>query len=197
LDFLQGIPPALVYFILGLGAALENLFPPLPADTFVVFGGFLAGRGQLGAWFVWGVTWACNVGSALAVYGLGRRYGPGFFGTGAGRHILNERQMRRMAGFYGRWGYAAIFFTRFLPGLRAVVPAFAGVSRAPFLPVAIPMVLASGLWYGALVWLGATAGQNLDSVLDALGSVNRILLALALLFGALVLVWWIRSRRQS
>jgi membrane protein DedA with SNARE-associated domain len=196
LEFVEGLPPVAVYAALGLGAALENLFPPVPADTFVLLGGFLAGRGTGVAWIVWLATWSCNVVSALLVYGVGRRYGPIFFEVGMGRHVLDERQMRRMARFYARWGYPAIFLTRFLPGLRAVVPAFAGVSRRPFLPVAVPVVLASGVWYGGLVWVGATAGQNLEALLAALDRLNRGLLVAAVVVGALVAYWWVRTRRR-
>jgi hypothetical protein len=38
-------------------AALENIIPPVPADTAVALGAFLAGRGTLNAWAVFGITW--------------------------------------------------------------------------------------------------------------------------------------------
>src|SRR5688572_462279 len=134
LDFLTGLPPVLVYLVVGVGAAIENLIPPVPADVFVLLGGFVAARGAARPLVVWLVTWAFNVTTAMLVYGLGYRYGKSFFETGIGRHFLNAHQMKRMNGFYERFGYFAIFLTRFLPGLRAVVTAFAGVTKRPFLP---------------------------------------------------------------
>lgn len=192
-----GLPPALLYALLGLGSALENLIPPIPADTFILLGGFLAGRGALDPWLVFAITWGCNVLSALAVYGLGLRYGRSFFETGAGRHVLHEGQLERMREFYRRWGHAAIFLTRFLPGLRAVVPAFAGVSHQPFLPVAVPLALASAIWYGLLVWIGATFGRNLSTMLGWLGDANRVLLLVALVLAAAIGAWWYRTRRRE
>jgi len=197
LGFLGGLRPSVVYAILGSGAALENLVPPVPADTFVFLGGFLAGTGRADAWTVFGVTWSANVGSALAVYAAGHRYGPGFFSRGLGRYLLSEEHLRRMRGFYRRWGLPAIFFTRFLPGLRAVVPAFAGVTHQPFLPVAVPIAVASAVWYGALVWLGTTAGRNLEGVWIGIRETNRMLLVVALVLASAVLFWWIRTRRQG
>jgi membrane protein DedA with SNARE-associated domain len=196
LTFLGNLPPALVYAVLGAGAALENLIPPVPADTFVLLGGFLTARGRADPWVVWAVTWAFNVGSALLVYWIGHRHGRSFFETGLGRHVLNEHQLHRMQRFYERFGSFAIFFTRFLPGLRAVVPAFAGVSHQPFLPVALPVAAASGLWYGALVWLGATAGENLDTLIGWVQGTNRLLLLVALLLTGALAWWWHRSRRH-
>lgn len=193
-DLLEPLAPALLYTVLGVGAALENVVPPVPADTFVLLGGFLAALGKAGVWWVFLATWGGNVCSALVVFALGRRYGRPFFEKGWGRWLLNPRQLERVRGFFDRWGFFAIFFTRFLPGFRAVVPVFAGVSRQPFVPVAVPLVTASALWYGALVWLGATAGRNLDRVLRWLQGVNTWLLAVTALLALAVGVWWWRSR---
>jgi membrane protein DedA with SNARE-associated domain len=196
LAFLGRLPAALIYAVLGVGAALENLVPPVPADTFVLLGGFLAARGRADVWLVWAVTWSFNVGSALLVYWIGHRHGRTFFEHGLGRHVLNEHQLERMQHFYRRFGPFAIFLTRFLPGLRAVVPAFAGVSHQRFLPVAIPVAAASALWYGAVVWLGATAGRNLEAILRTLEETNLVLLGVAALLGGGVAWWWVRTRRH-
>lgn len=194
LSFVAGLPTALVYAVLGAGSALENILPPVPADTFILLGGFLAGRGRADAWLVFGVTWTCNVASALAVYWTGHRYGRSFFEVGMGRHILNGHQLGRVQRFYRRWGTPAIFLTRFLPGLRAVVPAFAGVTHRGFVSVALPLAAASAIWYGILVWVGATTARNLGTIVGWLESANRWLLAVALLIGAGVVAWWWRSR---
>jgi membrane protein DedA with SNARE-associated domain len=197
LGFVMGLPPALLLTVLGVGSALENLLPPVPADTFILLGGFLAGRGHLDPWLVFAVTWSCNVGSALGVYWMGHRYGRSFFEVGMGRHVLTAYQLERMRKFYARWGTSAIFITRFLPGLRAVVPAFAGISHRPFLPVAAPLAVASGIWYGALVWIGATTARNLGTILGWLDSANRWLLGAAVALAVAVALWWWKSRHPA
>lgn len=195
--FVTSLAPALIYLLLGAGAAVENVIPPIPADTFVLLGGFLAALDRVDAWWVFLATWGANVGSALVVYGLGHRYGRPFFEQGWGQHLLNERQFARMRGFFDRWGFFAIFFTRFLPGFRAVVPVFAGVTHQPFVPVAVPLVAASALWYGGLVWVGATTGRNLDALLAWLEGVNRGLLAVAVVVALVLGVWWWRTRHGA
>ncbi len=197
LSFIDQLPAWLVYAGLGAGAAIENVIPAVPADTFVVFGAFLSALGDLKPGWVFAVTWGCNVASALVMYRVGHTHGRSFFDVGWGRHVLNARQMERVARFYGRFGTLAIFFTRFLPGLRAVVPVFAGVTHQRFLPVALPIAVASGIWYGMLVWVGAFAGQNLDAVQAMLAGVNRWLLAAAVLVGGAVAIWWWRTRHHE
>lgn len=197
LVWLEGIPRGLVYVALGAGAAVENVVPAVPADTFVVLGGFLAAVGDLQARWVFLATWLCNVASALAMYRVGRTHGRSFFTVGWGRRLLNAHQMERLMGFYARFGTPAIFLTRFLPGLRAVVPVFAGVTHQPFLPVALPLALASAIWYGALVWAGTVAGHNLDRVLALLGEVNLWLLGGAAVLGGGASAWWWRTRHHG
>ena len=196
-SLLTSLLPVWVYLFLGVGAALENIVPPIPADSFVVLGGFLAAQGQVDAFGVFLATWGANVTSALLVYAGGFRYGGEFFDHGWGRLLLKPGQLDRVRAFYERWGHVAIFLTRFLPGFRAVVPVFAGVTRQPFLPVAVPLVVASAIWYGALTWAGALAGRNLDLILEWVGSVNRVLLIAALCLGAALGYWWYRSRDQG
>ena len=194
LSFLDGLPPLLVYLALGAGAATENVVPPVPADTFVLLGGFVAALGRADPVWVFAATWGGNVGSALLVYWLGYHYGRPFFEHGWGRRLLDPEQLRKVSSFYERWGVRAIFLSRFLPGFRAVVPVFAGVSHLKGRYVAPPVLVASALWYGGLVWLGSTAGRNLDQILGWVRNVNRTLLIVALLLLAVLGVWGGRSR---
>lgn len=190
-----GLPPGIIYGVLGAGAAVENVIPAIPADTFVLLGGLLSSTASgVQARWVFLATWLANVASALVMYRVGHTHGRDFFRQGWGRRLLNAHQMERMDRFYRRFGVGAVFLTRFLPGLRSVVPVFAGVTHQPFLPVALPIALASALWYGALVWAGREAGRNLDRVRAVLDDVNLVLLAVALVAVAAVAVWWWRTR---
>lgn len=198
LAWLVGLPPVLIYLTLGVGAAVENVVPAVPADTFVLLGGFLAAiRDALDPRWVFASTWFFNVASALAMYRLGDTHGRSFFRTGWGRHLLNPRQMERMRLFYREWGTLAIFFTRFLPGLRSVVPIFAGISHQGFLSVLFPLAAASALWYGGLVWAGMVAGRNLPRVRALFSDVNTVLLAVAVVVGGAILLWWWRTRKHE
>ena len=197
LAWAEGVPHLLVYLALGAGAAVENVVPAVPADTFVVLGGFLAALGDLRARWVFLATWVCNVASALVMYRIGRTHGREFFVSGRGRWLLSPYQMERLAGYYGRWGPHAVFLTRFLPGVRAVVPVFAGVMHQRLPALAIPLATASALWYGALVWAGTVAGHNLDRILALLGRVNLWLLAVTVVVGAAALAWWWRTRHHG
>jgi len=197
LAFLDGLPPVLVYVVLGLGAAIENVLPPIPADTFVLAGGFISARGVASPVGVFLVTWLANAASALGVYWIGLRRGHAFFEAGPGSRLLSAHQLRSVSAFYERWGVLALLFTRFLPGLRVVAPVFAGVSGQPVWRVAPPVVLASAVWYGGLVWVGATARQQMAEADQWVNQVNKGFLAVALLAALVLFVWWRRTRAPN
>jgi membrane protein DedA with SNARE-associated domain len=197
LGWLAQLPPVFIYAVIGVGAAVENIVPPIPADTFVLLGAFLSETTGATPLLIFLVTWTANVGSAVGVYYLAHRYGQSFFATNVGHWLLLPRQLQQIGGFYARWGTPAIFVSRFLPAFRALVPVFAGVTRVPLRRVLLPMAAASALWYGALVYLGAMAGRNWEAILGFVSRVSGVLLAVAVVLIAAVAWWWWRSRRRE
>lgn len=196
LHALTTLPPILLYILLGAGAAIENVVPPVPADTFVLAGALLAAQGAADPWIVFFATWVFNVASAVGVYLVARRYGQAFFKMPIARWLLREHQLEQIGRFYGGWGVPAIFLSRFLPAWRAMVPVFAGISHMGAWKVIPPMAVASGLWYGLLVYLGAVMGRRLSFIVDLFHSINSVLLWIALGLLAAAAVWWWRSRHQ-
>ena len=197
-DIIQSLaaqPAWLIYVIVGLGAAVENVFPPVPADTFALFGAFLAAQGQADPWTVFAVVWVGNVATAVLTYELSKVYGRRFFATRVGHWVLHPGQLEQVGRFYARWGHAAIFFSRFIPAVRAVAPVFAGTTHQPFWRTFIPLAIASGIWYGAIVWAGATAGSNWAAIQAALAPYNRALVILGIVLLAVIGTWWWKSRR--
>ncbi|MDE2982568.1 MAG: DedA family protein [Gemmatimonadota bacterium] len=197
LSLLAELPAPLAYTLLAVGAAIENILPVVPADTFIVAGGFIAGLGTVHPLGVFGVVWGGNVGGAVAVYGAGRRYGPSFFRTGPGRRLAGERRMEKLQAFYRRWGLVAIFLARFLPGFRAVVPVFAGVTQLEPSRAIPPMVVASAIWYGALLQVGYLGGDNIEAVAATLEQANRGLLIASVALVVLIAGLWWRARRKG
>jgi membrane protein DedA with SNARE-associated domain len=197
LEYLVGLPPALIYLLIGAGAAIENIIPPVPADTFVLLGAFVAANGNASPFLVFLVTWGANVLSALIVFAIARRFGPSFFERHRiGHWLIRPRQLARITRFYDRWGTPAILVSRFLPAFRAIVPVFAGITRVPKRRVILPVAAASAAWYGLLVFLGTTAGRNLDAILAALDRAGAILVVVALILVVLGGVWWWKTRHE-
>lgn len=197
LEWLKSLPPLLVYLVVGGIAAVENVFPPVPADVVALFGGFLAGQGTGHPLAMFLVVWGGNVSTAILMYWVGRKKGTQFFQTRLGRIILHPGQMEKLSRFYQRRGTIVIFISRFLPMFRAVVPIFAGTSGVGFWRASLPMALASAAWYGAIVYLGATAGENWEEIRAAVEASGKWLAIAAAVLALLVGRWWWKSRKHA
>ena len=196
LDWLSGLPPAALYAALAVVSAAENVFPPLPADTVVAFGAFLAARGQatlLGAFLA---TWLGNVSGALLVYVLGRRYGARYAHQWMAR-FGGPRSESRLQAMYARRGILALFLSRFIPGLRALVPPFAGALHIPALRATLAIAIASGIWYGIVTWIAYRVGSDWETLQERLRGAG---MTAALIAGAMALLataWYLIGRRRA
>ena len=191
----MALPPAAVYTVIGALAAVENVFPPVPADTAVALGAFLSAGGRISATAVFLITWVANVATATSVYLAGRTLGRSFFRGRLGRRLMHPRHLARLEDLYRHYGSWGIFFSRFIPGVRGVVPPFAGVAHLSFWRSVPPMAVASGIWYGVLTFAAATLVKRLDDLVAFVGNFSLVAVLVGLAGGCVVvyLVW--RRRR--
>jgi membrane protein DedA with SNARE-associated domain len=200
LDWLTGLPPVLVYVILAALSAIENIFPPVPADVAVVLGAFLGHRGVTSPWLLGFVCWVANVVSAAWMYDIARRRGPAFFASGWPAALMPPAAQDAIRDAYACYGVWGIFFTRFLPAVRSAVTPFAGVAGMPPLRVLPPAAAASALWYAFLVAAGTLVGNNWERAERLVTNANRALGLVALAFTVAFGVWlWrrVRARRSA
>ena len=195
LGWLSALPVVALYAAMFIAAAVENIFPPIPADTIVAFGSFLAARGQgtiLGAFLA---VWIGNLAGASVMYAAGRRYGA----SHVEKRLLKDKGAAAegtLRTLYERYGIGALFLSRFVPGVRAIVPPFAGALRVPFIPAIAVMGVASGIWYGLVAWLAFRAGSNWDALQGTIkqyGTIAALVAVAVVLVGAIV--WFFKKRR--
>jgi membrane protein DedA with SNARE-associated domain len=193
--WLSHVPLAALYLVMALFAAFENVFPPIPADTVVALGSWLAARGQGSPLWAFLATWIGNVAGAAAMYFVGRRHGTAWIERRF-PSIADEKNERRMRELHGKYGAASLFLSRFIPGVRALVPPFAGALRLPALTSLASIAIASGIWYGLVSYLAFRAGADWGALTARIARFGRwSAFAAALVVGAGALVWWMRRRR--
>jgi membrane protein DedA with SNARE-associated domain len=97
---------------------------------------------------------------------------------------------------YARWGTAGIFVSRFLPGLRAAVPPFAGIAGLEPAKALLPAAVASAIWYAFLAFAGYEVAENWDAVKALVAGTNRALGLAAVVVAAIAFVWLRRRSRR-
>jgi membrane protein DedA with SNARE-associated domain len=194
---LASLPEGVVYAVIGILASVENVFPPVPADTAVALGAFLSNTGTVSAWSIFGVTWAANVGSGIGVYVAARTWGRRFFTGRLGRRLLNPKHLQKLERLYDRHGTWGIFISRFVPGARAVIPLFGGIAGLKGIRALLPMAVASAIWYGVLTFAAATLIPKLEHVAAFAVGLNWAGLGLATVVVAVVLWATVLRRRRA
>jgi undecaprenyl-diphosphatase len=156
------------YVVVGVMAFFETgAFVGLiaPGETFLIFGGVVAGQGTISLVALIAIVWTCAVLGDLASFYAGRRLGRAFLIKHGSKVQITEERVHQVEGFFDRHGGKAIFLGRFVGLVRAVNPFLAGSSGMPlrrFLPYDI---IGAGAWATMLLVLGYIFWQSFDRVL--------------------------------
>ncbi len=196
LDWLATLPPEALLPVMALLAALENVFPPIPADVLVAFGGFIAARNDESPIPSFLAIWLGNIAGAMLMFVVGRRLGREWI---AKRFHLapGGSNEKRLTDAYARYGTAGLFVSRFLPAFRALVPPMAGALHLSLPRVVIAISLASAAWYGFITWLAFSAGSNWEMLVGEIARAGKWTAAAAVAIVVVVVAgWWIKRRRS-
>ena len=136
-----------------------------PGETFLIFGGVVAGQGKISLVALIALVWTAAVLGDLASFYAGRRLGRRFLEKHGPKVSITEERLQSVEAFFDRHGGKAIFLGRFVGLVRAVNPFLAGSSGMPlrrFLPYD---VIGAGAWATMLLVLGYIFWQSFDRVL--------------------------------
>ena len=150
----------------------------------MLFAGFNVSQGHL---TLLGVIVFGVLGDVL---GASIAYGIGYFGRlelierhGNKLHVSPQR-LQRAHRWFERFGSPVVFFSRFVPFVRAVFPYAAGVAEMPFWRFITFATLGSIVWMTGLGLLGREVGSNWQHWRHYLEYVDYV--AAAILVGAVV-----------
>ncbi|MGI9953086.1 DedA family protein [Moorellaceae bacterium AZ2] len=178
---------------------LENLFPPIPSEVILTFGGFMTTFSNMR---VWGVILSATLGSvfgAVVLYSLGRVLNiyrlEHLFGSKWGRMMgLRSEDVRKAEKWFIQYGSKAVFLCRFVPIVRTLISIPAGISGMK-LEVFLPLTtLGTLIWNTVLVYLGRLAGNAWETIAMYL-NLYSMLAAASLLLAALLLGGILIKRR--
>jgi membrane protein DedA with SNARE-associated domain len=196
LEWVAHLPEVLVYVVLMALSAIENVFPPVPADVAVVLGAFLAQHGLTSAPLLGVLCWLANTASSSGMFFYARRHGRRFFEAGWRRKLMPPEAMAAIERAYARHGVLGIFVSRFLPGIRAAVTPFAGVVGMSPVRALVPAAAASAIWYAVLVGFGSFLGVNWKAARAILDDANRVLALISVAITVGIAVWLWRRRKS-
>ena len=185
------------YPVLMLVVAIEALGVPLPGETAVIFAGLAASSGRLS------IVLVIVSASAAAIIGdnigfqIGRRGGrtllerPGRF--------YDERQRVLAVGdpFFERHGPKAVFFGRWIAGLRVWASWLAGASSMRWRPFLLWNALGGISWATSVSLAAYFGGKAVEHVVADIGLYGLIAAAVLIALAAVVLIRRQRTARRA
>lgn len=162
---------------------IENLFPPIPSEVILTFGGFMTTYTSMTAA---GVILSATLGSVLGaviLYYAGRliprRRLEALLGGKAGETLGFEKEdVGDAAEWFEKRGMAAVLICRCVPIIRSLISIPAGMAGMKMLPFLLLTAAGSLVWNTALVLAGAAAGASWERILAAMDTYSNAAVAL-------------------
>jgi membrane protein DedA with SNARE-associated domain len=194
LEYLDSLPDYLVYVSLGLSSFVENLFPPVPGDTIIVFGAFLVGIGRLDLFWVYFSTTLGSLSGFMSLFWIGRYLGRRFF-IERDYRFIKAKDIIKAEEWFRKYGYFLIVLNRFIPAIRSVISVAGGISGLSGPKVSVLALLSCAVWNIIWTLLGYALGSNWDAFKTRMSAIMmRYNIAILVLFCMFVL--FIIIRRQ-
>ena len=179
---------------------LENVFPPIPSEPFLLGAGFATVDGKMSlSWSILAATIGSLIGATVFYYigivipearirSLLRRYGK--------FALLGEDDLDRALAWFVGHGRAVVFFGRCIPLVRTLISVPAGLTRMPLPQFLAYSAAGTALWSTFLIVVGRLLGAKYEDALIYLDRFQYLVVALVVIAVATFVVVRIRSRRR-
>lgn len=200
-EFVISIMNQFGYFGIFFLIFIENIFPPIPSEVVLLFGGFMTTYSKLN---LIGMVIFSTLGStvgAIVLYFIGK--------------ILNKERLKRIvSGKIGKvlrlkasdidkadhWfdtkGNKTVFFCRFIPVVRSLISIPAGMSEMAMGKFLLYTITGSLIWNTVLLFVGSKVGENWKRIEAIMSQYSHIILIL-LIIGFLGFVIYHFSKKKK
>lgn len=180
--------------------AIENIFPPIPSEVILLFGGFMTTYSELSIIIMIIFATLGSLIGAIILYYIGR--------------LLNKERLKKIiSGRIGRilrlknsdidkadqWfdtkGNKTVFFCRFIPIVRSLISIPAGMSEMPLGKFFLYTTFGSLIWNSVLIVIGALVGEKWESILNIFDTYSHIVLILLIIIFLIAIYFFYNKKK--
>ena len=184
--------------------AIENIFPPIPSEVILVFGGFMTTYTSLSILIM---VLAATLGSllgAIVLYYIGK-----IFNKERLKRIVNGKvgkvlrlkasDIEKADKWFDTKGNKTVFFCRFIPIVRSLISIPAGMSEMPMKKFLLYTISGSLIWNTVLIIVGSIVGDKWETIVGYLDNFSNIILIILVIIFVVAMYYWfvIRKKKQS
>lgn len=201
-EFIISIMNQFGYFGIFFLIFIENVFPPIPSEVVLLFGGFMTTYTKLNIFLMIVFSTLGSVAGAIVLYYVGK--------------ILNKERLKKLvSGKIGKvlrlkasdiekadhWfdtkGNKTVFFCRFIPVVRSLISIPAGMSEMAMGKFLLYTTVGSAIWNSVLLIVGNKVGENWESILGIMDQYSHIVLILLIILFIAFLVYFFGFRNAK
>jgi membrane protein DedA with SNARE-associated domain len=178
--------------------ALENIFPPIPSEVILTFGGFMTTTSNMS---IIGVIIVSTIGSivgAIVLYGIGLLLDVNRLERIVDKwgHILRltSKDIDKANAWFHKFGVWAVFLGRLVPLVRSLISIPAGMAHMNFLVFLLFTTLGSLIWNSILVSVGAAVGASWSTIVGYMDTYSNVVLLLLVVLFVLFIILFIKNR---
>ena len=190
-EFIINIMNSYGYIGVFLLILIENIFPPIPSELILLFGGFMTTYTKLNIIvMIISATLGSLIG-ALLLYKIGTIFDKEklkILISGKLGKVLNLKNsdIDNANKWFSNEGQKTVFFCRFIPLIRSIISIPAGMNKMKISKFITYTLLGSVIWNLVLIMLGHIVGRNWKAILKIFKLYSRF--ALLLLFISLMIL---------
>ena len=184
--------------------AIENIFPPIPSEVILVFGGFMTTYTSLNIPIM---ILAATLGSllgAIVLYYIGK-----IFNKERLKRIVNGKigkvlrlkasDIEKADKWFDTKGNKTVFFCRFIPIVRSLISIPAGMSEMPMQKFLLYTISGSLIWNTVLIIVGSIVGDKWETIVGYLDNFSNIILIILVIIFVVAIYYWfvIRKKKQN
>ncbi|WP_047983725.1 DedA family protein [Ornithinibacillus californiensis] len=173
--------------------ALENVFPPIPSEIVLPFGGFMTTNSELTVVGVIVTSTSGSILGAIILYGIGLLIDVERLEKIVDRwgHIIRikKEDIQKADRWFDKYGYWTVLFCRMIPLVRSLISIPAGMSNMNFTLFLLFSLIGTLLWNIILIMIGVVLGENWQSILgfmDIYSTITYAFIAIAIVIFGIV-----------
>ncbi len=181
---------------------IENIFPPIPSEVVLLFGGALTLSTSMNVPLVIVFATFGSLAGAVVLYGLGRilkaeRLKTLFAGKFGQVMHLKPEYVNRSTRWFSRYQNKAVFICRCIPLMRSLISIPAGCNEMNIPLFLVLTMIGSTVWNTALVLSGAFLGSAWESALPYLSQYSTVAVIVCIIAAFGYAAWKIFRKRQK
>ena len=181
---------------------IENVFPPIPSEVILLFGGFMTTYTKLS---IFGMIVASTLGSlfgAIILYYIGKIFNKDrlkkLISGKLGKILrLKVSDIYNADSWFDNKGNKTVFFCRFIPLVRSLISIPAGMSEMPMVKFLLYTLFGSLIWNTVLVIVGSVVGENWTKIVGILDTYSHIVVIILFIIFVVGVYFFYRNRSNK